>query len=31
MRTNVGTPIWGVEIKVNDDNNELPWMLTLAH
>ena len=26
MRTNVGTPIWGVEIKItDDDNNELPW------
>jgi fatty-acyl-CoA synthase len=25
-RTNVGTPIWGVEIKItDDDNNELPW------
>jgi acyl-CoA synthetase (AMP-forming)/AMP-acid ligase II len=26
MRTNVGTPIWGVEIKITDDDNkELPW------
>ncbi|MDG2459527.1 MAG: long-chain-fatty-acid--CoA ligase [Luminiphilus sp.] len=26
VRTNVGTPIWGVEIKImDDDNNELPW------
>ena len=26
IRTNVGTPIWGVEIKItDDDNNELPW------
>jgi len=26
MRTNVGTPIWGVEIKItDDDNNELSW------
>ena len=26
IRTNVGTPIWGVEIKITDDDNkELPW------
>jgi fatty-acyl-CoA synthase len=26
LRTNVGTPIWGVDIKItDDDNNELPW------
>ena len=26
VRTNVGTPIWGVDIKItDDDNNELPW------
>lgn len=26
LRTTVGTPIWGVEIKItDDDNNELPW------
>ena len=26
VRTNVGTPIWGVEIKITDDDHkELPW------
>jgi fatty-acyl-CoA synthase len=26
IRTNVGQPIWGVEIKITDDDNkELPW------